>query len=432
MEDRLKHISFKDALLHAMPWCAKARNGKASFGINDAGANSSVQAQIRASINKKNAVEPNFWTKIGPELLASASDVTATTTMTAITFTDSAGTAVNANLAGAGDVDAAVTKVVTFLQAFDEADVSHWEIFGLVVGLGIWMPLKLVLTRPFIEHHMFSAILAVAGTDTGATLFGPSDMQIASNVAVKVIEGHYTLHSKAIIQKPQNVHVMADIMCDGYVAGCDTTWFGDTSMSYTNSSGAGLTWAAAAASANSFIEQHVASDVKERLDFEHEVDGMYPSLLAFAVPYNEKSVRAMRWQQSCAFSLVDGYTPWNVGANVGSQLFPGGDENFKAYTEIFGLNEISHGIDPSQMKSHNFIRTGTTNNSIVLQGPYRAYSPFTESHFDLTPGHGHFGPDALPGDARWRRGEAVSLEAARNSMVSIEAAAHSQLVFQKK
>ena len=39
------------------------------------------------------------------------------------------------------------------------------------------------------------------------------------------------------------------------------------------------------------------------------------------------------------------------------------------------------------------------------------------------------GPDALPGDARWRRGEAVSLEASRNSMVSIEAAAQSQLVF---
>lgn len=30
-------------------------------------------------------------------------------------------------------------------------------------------------------------------------------------------------------------------------------------------------------------------------------------------------------------------------------------------------------------------------------------------------------------DARWRRGEAVSLKAARDSMVSLEVAAHSQL-----
>ena len=34
-----------------------------------------------------------------------------------------------------------------------------------------------VLARPFIEHAMLSAVLAVSGSDTGATIFGPSDMQ---------------------------------------------------------------------------------------------------------------------------------------------------------------------------------------------------------------------------------------------------------------
>ena len=36
------------------------------------------------------------------------------------------------------------------------------------------------LARPFIEHTMLSAVLTVSGQDTGATIFGPSDMQ-ASN-----------------------------------------------------------------------------------------------------------------------------------------------------------------------------------------------------------------------------------------------------------
>ena len=36
-----------------------------------------------------------------------------------------------------------------------------------------------VLARPFIEHAMLSAVLAVSGGDTGATIFGPSDMQIS-------------------------------------------------------------------------------------------------------------------------------------------------------------------------------------------------------------------------------------------------------------
>ena len=74
------------------------------------------------------------------------------------------------------------------------------------------------------------------------------------------------------------------------------------------------------------------------------------------------------------------------------------------------------------------------------------FDAMTESHFTLTPGQGHFGPvsstlprtsrcphtrhtrrsqrpatcplpqDAVPGDARWRRGESVSLKTAREAM----------------
>ena len=34
---------------------------------------------------------------------------------------------------------------------------------------------RIILARPFIEHLMHSAVLCVAGRDTGATLFGPAD-----------------------------------------------------------------------------------------------------------------------------------------------------------------------------------------------------------------------------------------------------------------
>ena len=37
-----------------------------------------------------------------------------------------------------------------------------------------------VIARPFIEHYMMSAIMTVSGRDTGAMLFGPSDMCAAS------------------------------------------------------------------------------------------------------------------------------------------------------------------------------------------------------------------------------------------------------------
>jgi hypothetical protein len=39
---------------------------------------------------------------------------------------------------------------------------------------GQWLPLSIVIARPFIEHLMMSAVMTVAGRDTGATLFGPA------------------------------------------------------------------------------------------------------------------------------------------------------------------------------------------------------------------------------------------------------------------
>jgi len=53
------------------------------------------------------------------------------------------------------------------------------------VAAGKWLPLELVIARPFIEHLMMSAVMTVAGRDTGATLFGPADMQISANTSVK-------------------------------------------------------------------------------------------------------------------------------------------------------------------------------------------------------------------------------------------------------
>ena len=45
--------------------------------------------------------------------------------------------------------------------------------------------IRIVVARPFIEHLMHSVILTVSGRDTGATLFGPADMQLSANTQVK-------------------------------------------------------------------------------------------------------------------------------------------------------------------------------------------------------------------------------------------------------
>ena len=78
-----------------------------------------------------------------------------------------------------------------------------------------------------------------------------------------------------------------------------------------------------------------------------------------------------------------------------------------------------------------FVSQGSTNNSLCFVGPHRKYNPFTASFYELTVGQGHFGPDAVPGDARWRRGESVSLKTAREHMLGFDLAAHAAMAYQK-
>ena len=52
---------------------------------------------------------------------------------------------------------------------------------------------RIIIARPFIEHLMHNVVMTVAGRDTGATLFGPADMQLSANTQVKTIEGYANL-----------------------------------------------------------------------------------------------------------------------------------------------------------------------------------------------------------------------------------------------
>jgi len=57
-------------------------------------------------------------------------------------------------------------------NAVDVAD-DAWEALQTSGALGC----RIVVARPFIEHLMHNAILAVSGRETGATLFGPADSE---------------------------------------------------------------------------------------------------------------------------------------------------------------------------------------------------------------------------------------------------------------
>jgi len=274
-----------------------------------------------------------------------------------------------------------------------------------LVRNGIYVPIEIVICRPFIEHLMLSAIVAVAGRDTGATLFGPADMQISANTSVKTIEGHYTCHTKSVITKPQNVCVMRDIMCSGYVAGCNTQFFGESS------GGGGLN--------EPLDPKLVAGAIESRLSFHDDGVEAYDSILAFGVKLNDGSKRDQ------IIGITPRQLPWDVNRHEDDgrmSIFAGGKKGWEFYKHSFGLETIHHGEDMHAQENQSFISQGSTNNTLCFMGPHRKFYQYTPSMQQLIPGQGHFGPDAIPGDARWRRGESVSLKAARDSMVSIEVA----------
>ena len=265
---------------------------------------------------------------------------------------------------------------------------------------GKWVPLRFTLARPFIEHSMVSMVMAVSGQDTGAMLYGPSDMQISANTQVKTIEGHYTGHFKAVITKPQNVLVIRDAQCVGYRAGCDTQFFGN---------------------ADGKVED-VGYDIDDRLNFQEEDSNRYKSLLVFITPYEGKESNYSA--PDTAFSITNQVAPWDAtrvnSANTWS-LFPGGNSFFNAYNTQFKLSQyILSGQDPSDVSNKAFIRAGSYNNSFCFPGPYRSYDPFgglKGAHvWRDNPGQGHFGATTRAGDGRWRKGGSVDMKTARGQM----------------
>ena len=245
-----------------------------------------------------------------------------------------------------------------------------------------------------------------------------ADMQISANTSVKTIEGHYTCHTKSVITKPQNVMVMRDIMCNGYVAGANCDFFG------MERDGNGKPTLDANGN-HKYSTTRIQQDINSRLTMAEGEDYNYPSMLALAEEYNSPATRDQ------VISVSNRVLPWDSTAGTNFEHFPGGKTGWSGAGQV-GLDTIHYGEDLRATTNQDFIAASTVNNSVCFLGPHRVYSQWSSTYQELVPGQGHFGPDALPGDARWRRGESVSRESARNAMTGIEAAAHSQLVFQNR
>lgn len=210
----------------------------------------------------------------------------------------------------------------------------------------------IAVTRPFIEHMMHSVILTVAGRDTGATLFGPSDMQLSANTQVKTIEGHYTGHFKAVITKPQNVLVMRDVAAAGYVAGGNCLFFA------AGKDGAGAT---------TYLPSTCKENLAKRLAFSDDVGARYRSMLSF--PMFESQLDDSTTCLDTVMSVTSRLLPWEVQGTVANgkhTSFPGGEAVFTAYNSLLGLRSIHFGEDMKAAENQDFISQARHSSNIRL------------------------------------------------------------------
>ena len=203
-------------------------------------------------------------------------------------------------------------------------------------------------------------------------------MQISANTSVKTIEGHYTCHTKSVVTKPENVMVMRDIMCSGYVAGGNTTFFGKQEDG---------SWSTTDGTTKNLIQQQL----NERLTMAKGPDADYPSMLAFADKYENVGNRDQ------VISISNRVLPWDTSSGGDYSHFPGGQDNWTKTGVNLGLHTIHYGEDLRSTTNQDFIASSTVNNSLCFIGPHRVFSPWSNTFQELIPGQGHFGPDALPG-----------------------------------
>ena len=184
--------------------------------------------------------------------------------------------------------------------------------------------------------------------------------------------------TKSVITKPQNVCVMRDVMCSGYVAGGNTRFFGQGTGGFPEPAD----------------PEKITRDMDARLTFQNDSTGEYGSMLAFCAPYGDGAKRDQ------VISISSRLLPWEVNASTEGrkEYFPGGNVNFAAAERKLGLDTIHYGEDSRASENMEFISQGSVNNSLCFVGPHRKYNPFSKQYHQLVPGQGHFGSDAIPGD----------------------------------
>ena len=176
----------------------------------------------------------------------------------------------------------------------------------------------------------------------------------------RLLTGHYTCHTKSVITKPQNVYVMRDVMCSGYVAGGNCRWF----------AGKGGGNNVLEAGENPVVvAQRVIEGINKRLSFDDDAVGEYGSMLAFGAPASDAASES----RDQVISITDRLLPWEVArsATPAKTYFPGGADAYGVYKGKYALDQIHFGEDVRATENMSFMSQVRAASARAIADSYR-------------------------------------------------------------
>ena len=153
---------------------------------------------------------------------------------------------------------------------------------------------------------------------------------------------------------------MRDIMCSGYVAGCNTAFFGEK---------------ASRKKKGAYTPDDVKGAIENRLAFQDDSQGEYESMLAFCAPYLDGAKRDQ------VISITDRLLPWEVTSPGRSkEYFPGEAKNYQAARTAFRLDTIHYGEDVRASENMEFISQGAPCTRPRYHSTHTSTALFTALH----------------------------------------------------
>ena len=98
----------------------------------------------------------------------------------------------------------------------------------------VFVPLNVLLARPWMTYYASSVIIMKAGVDTGETIIGRQDFQMSANTQTRELEASMVYYGKAIVRNSRNVMVAPHVFIQSYIRGNNTSWVEDADLEKIN------------------------------------------------------------------------------------------------------------------------------------------------------------------------------------------------------